>query len=788
MTNPKQLSDLKENRRYAFLAFAINLLIALIIFVPFIISGKGLFTLSDDFNAQELAFNVFANREIKELDVFFNWAIDIGSDFISSFSFYNLGSPFFWITLPFKPEAFPYLIGWILALKYAVAGFTSYLWLSRYTGKRAALAGSVLYAFSGFQHMNMIFYHFHDVVAFFPLLLIGLEERVDKKRKGVFAAGVAINALVNWNFFIGEVIFVILFYMIRYDILLRFKKKEIKEEIFRILSLFGEGVLGVGVSAVLFIPSAYAMLSNSRINEHISMRDGVIWSAEDLIRLIRGFLLPSESMNHNSTLSYMNWYSVSLYLPMIGGVFALVYFFRKRKANDWLCKMLLICAVISLVPAVNNIFVLFTPEPYRRWYYMYILMLSLASAKLIDEYEECAENDKKIKKQIVSVSLILTASIGLLWIMLANWPWDYEGNTAIIDSEKWTMTALMGMVGLLVLVGLILIFKKRQIFTRILIVGISGWSILTGISGVIQYKEGSELDSKAVYDLVMNTGAEMDRNPFPYRYGVLDYYGYFNLGMANSLPTMDSFISTVDSGIFEFYDMLGVHRHTLTPTGPIGTDRLLSLKYWITKDPWGTELPMDDLIGIYDNGSDYIYLVEDYYALPIGFTYDRYITRSEFLEIPVESRAIAMLTSLVVKDEDENKVSGILTHADAAQYATRNGVIDPALDIYGPEHTQKEFSFGRKSFGSTIECFSDKYAFYSVPYSDRWSATVNGEPVEILNINGLMAVPVKEGVNVISFDYSCLINLASLIISMISFAVMIVIIIVGRKKDSAGDN
>ena len=76
-------------------AVGINWTIVLFVFAIFIIPDGGLFTLSNDFDAQELAFNIFANRSIKQGEIFFNWAIDLGSDFTASFSFYNLGSIFF---------------------------------------------------------------------------------------------------------------------------------------------------------------------------------------------------------------------------------------------------------------------------------------------------------------------------------------------------------------------------------------------------------------------------------------------------------------------------------------------------------------------------------------------------------------------------------------------------------------------------------------------------------------------------------------------------------------------
>ncbi len=119
------------------------------------------------------------------------WSLDLGSSVISGFSFYNLGSPFFWIFLLCPKGSFPYLAGPLYILKYAVACVTSYIYLRSFSKSKSykndyALIGALLYAFSGFQTINLQFFHFHDVVAFFPLLLWGIENVDNKKTRPLF--------------------------------------------------------------------------------------------------------------------------------------------------------------------------------------------------------------------------------------------------------------------------------------------------------------------------------------------------------------------------------------------------------------------------------------------------------------------------------------------------------------------------------------------------------------------------------------------------------------------------
>lgn len=101
-----------------------------------------------------------------------------------------------------------------------------------------------------------------------------------------------------------------------------------------------------------------------------------------LLLAVKGFLLPGESMGNQSCIVPEHWYSADCYLPMIGGALAFAYMLKKRK--DWLTKFLLILWIISCSPLLDSAFYLFT-EPYKRWWFMFSLMLAAASVKVLDE-------------------------------------------------------------------------------------------------------------------------------------------------------------------------------------------------------------------------------------------------------------------------------------------------------------------------------------------------------------------------------------------------------------------
>ena len=90
---------------------------------------------------------------------------------------------------------------------------------------------------------------------------------------------------------------------------------------------------------------------------------------------------------------------------------------------------------------------------------------------------------------------------------------------------------------------------------------------------IVGYRQKSDWNTpKEVYNEIVETAKNLPSDTIPYRYAMSN--PYYNRNMANSLTSIDSFISTVDNGIVEFYDSIRSHRHTMTNDGPDGTNEL----------------------------------------------------------------------------------------------------------------------------------------------------------------------------------------------------------------------
>ena len=237
-------------RNYYLQAFLFNLAAGILALGWTIVEQGGLFSLAGDFNSQQITFAMAGNDAIKAGNIIWDWSLDLGSNFIGGQMFYIVGNPSFWLSLLFPSKYFMYVVGWIYILKYAVAGLTCYAAMRRYVKDQSmAVIASMLYAFCGFMGEDLLFYHFHDVVALFPLLVLTFDDMMLEKKRGPFIFAVCLNALVNYFFFIGEVLFLAAYYVIRYLI------PRFREYIKSLPQIILEGALGCMLGAVLLLPA-----------------------------------------------------------------------------------------------------------------------------------------------------------------------------------------------------------------------------------------------------------------------------------------------------------------------------------------------------------------------------------------------------------------------------------------------------------------------------------------------------------------------------------------------------
>lgn len=718
------------------MAFLIGLFISACMIVPFIIKGHGVFTLIDDFNYQQIPFNMVSNSAIKNGDIYWNWYTDLGSNFIGSYSFYTLGSPFFWLSLIFPARIFPYLIGPFLILKYSIASLTAYMYIQRFVQyKPYALIGAALYAFSGFQVVNLMFNHFHDVTALFPLLLIGLEELIEKKRFILYTLMAALMSTLSFFFFEGQIIFLIIYFCVRflsYDF-----KKYIKE----VPKCLAGGLLGMMLSGWILIPSILYTLQNPRLGNNVLYgMDSLLYEKSRYLILLKALFMPAEVPQEISSIIKYNFMSCEIYLPLVGGVLAVLFIISKK---NWITRLLKVSLVFMLVPILNSLFSGLNIIPYFRWLYMPILILALASVKAL---ENCKYQDKK---RINMVFGMYMGILSMLTLYLRYWPWSENQKGCIFDTVLFKKYLLIAVIG----IGITFIavnIKRDKYKAGLMLVSVSVYSIILGswhiyrsqnyytdektdkyIENFLDTKEKLELPQGENYRI--NIQSSIGEN--------IPEYLTSNLALLLEKPSVESYHSNISPSIYRFYESLDIMRvdnvATMIPNEQYGIFDFLSVKYTIGRNEKTKQIEID----------------ENENFVPLGLSYQYYIPRSEFMHIDQTLRHQILLKAIVVDDNKTVNINKRLKKLPAEELKKLSPK-DYENDIIQRRKTSAyNFKRNNSGFSADLRVNQNTFIYFTVPYDDGWSVKVNGIETEIDEENGFMLIPIDRGENHIEFDY-----------------------------------
>ena len=789
---PRLLTPREQDRKKFWQAVGLCALTAAIFFLPFYILDGGFFHYAGDFNSQQISFYRYMNGFVKGAGYpdsafagaphnTFSWATDLGSGVMNAYSFYLYGSPFFWLSVLLPQSWLPYMMVPLLVLKFGVAGGGAYLYLRRYVkNANYAVLGACLYALSGFAVYNVFFNHFVDVVALFPYLLWALDEAIYEDRHGLFAFWVAVNLLNNYFFFVGQVIFLCIYFVCKLT------AKDFRLTGRKFGHLLWESVLGVAMGCLLLFPAVLSLLQNPRTID-LSSGWGFLTYAkvQQYLAILLSWILPPDSPYLTSVWSegVIKWTSMTAYLPLCSLAGAMAYW-RSRKA-DSKKRIVAVCAVCALVPVLNSAFYALNSSYYARWYYMPTLILAAMTVNALEDPD---------------IDLDAPAR-GISWIMLATLVFAV---VPVRDdtTETWSFGVLknpgqffavlgFGLLGLMLYRYLCGVWRQDSRFAQrmtaaVLVFACAFTMVHIGIGKFGQWHTDSDL-------VEQDTNALLLKNALPEGdYRIDTYKIHDNIGMWLDKSCLQYFGSTAAPSILSFYPGLGVKRDVRSE--PEITNYalrgLLSVEYLITT-PEKRESFEDEA----DEGWTYLGDVDGYTLyhndnyVPMGFTYDYYVTEATYEASIKTLRSNLLLRALVLTDDDVAQYGKYLTELPDAM------LNDLHYDSYTQDcadrraHSCSVFQMNNAGFHAEVTLEKPNLVFFSVPYDDGFTAYVNGEKTGILRVDeGLMAVLCPAGASSIDFVYQADGLSASRVVTAVAIPVWVVYVayFVRRKRRSTG--
>ena len=790
----------EKKQRYALKAFLWGMAIIAAFIIPCMIMDNGMYIYFGDYNVEVLPFYELMSESIKSGNTGWSWYTDLGTSFVGAYSVVNLGSPFFWLLLPFPADWIPYLNGPLMILKFGVASLGAYIYLKRYVkNKNNAVLGGILYAYSGFAMYNLVF-QFTDSIAFFPFMLAAMDSLVIDKKRGRFAFMVALSSLVNYYMFIGEAVFLVIYWLVRV-IAKNFRYESIKE----VVLLVFEGVLGVGMSLSLLLPSLYNIVGNTRLSE-TNLSGWNAWVYENVfvyVQLVISLFMPPEVANSNIyTINYSSsWAALTTFIALFGMSSVFAVFFNKR-AEKWQKLFFAVCAVFMFVPILNSSFQMFAEAKYIRWIFMANLVMCLAAVTSLED--KAADWKKAIRLNLIITAAIIVI-VGLTpTISETKWEFGLYG-----DKAMYWMLAAVAMANADLAALFIKLYRHKNKSMRKYCSAVMLAAVVISFASVFvpAKQQGIEV-CDVVKDGMLNQGDEIHIDDIQqwrsdlislhsysmYRYDMdeviaesmdipemetsnatyvdsllLDdtkkkYQDDNNLNVFWRIPGFQSFHSTVNGNITRFFKGMGLTRYTASNwyNSLYGLRSFMSVKYLFNQE--------DDCMTFKKDNGEYLMpgwkyvdtqngyeIYENEYCIPMGLTYDKFIMDSEFDKIPAPFRHLVLLDTIVIHDYEDMFTCTAMgmqqLMVEDCDY-TREGYFENCEDRIASSC----YSFERdnKGFEAKIKTEdNEEFVLFTVPYDNGWRATVNGEHAEIKLLDfGFMAVKVPANTDsTIRFDY-----------------------------------
>lgn len=629
--------DKKRNIDFYLLYTLVFLAVALALYLKFFANGKSL-VWSHDGVPQHLNSLAYYGKYLRKVlhTLFIEhklslplWDMHIGygSDILTTLHYYVIGDPLTLLSVFVPASKTEALYAFLIFLRIYLAGIA----FSRYSfyhknSKQAAFMGTMIYIFAGWTiYAAMKHPYFSNPMIYLPLILLGIDKIYKKQKPYVFIWSVSLAGLSNFYFFYMLGIFMVLYAIFRYFDL--FADRSIKN-IGKWLGVFAVySVIAVLIAAVILLPVILPVFGTDR------------FKAENYVPLFYDRIYYEKYLGCLIGENMIQWGVAGYTAVSLAGVFVL---FSKKKKYTALKAGFVLLNVFLLLPYAGHVLNGLSYVS-NRWIWAYGMLIAYIFVKIYPELFALTLTEKR------KVFVML-----LIYCILA-----------LLPEAARTQRNLMAMVLLSLSTFTVLSFGNIFTRERNLTVMVAGF-LIAGILFNMHYQYSYEKDYLSEFtdsgEALEKLETGVDRavlstdDPSVYRYDQMDTNSSENSSMQMGTNSTAYYFSVASSSIANFFDEMYLNtpweQHYNNLDGRTILDRLASVKYFVVKKGKESDLPYgySRLSGEAEkNGKTYLaYADED--ALPLGYTYDSWISREDYDKMTVTEKQQALLQGVVLDD------------------------------------------------------------------------------------------------------------------------------------------
>lgn len=588
-----------------------------------------------------------------------NFSLGEGGDILGVLHYYCIGDPLTVLSVFFPVQYTHYLYSFLGILRIYLAGiaFSALCFKTGQENRLGVLCGALSYSFSGWALKNIVSdIYFLNPMIYFPLLILGVEKIIRKERPYLLILSVMVAALSNFYFFYMLTILTALYTCLR----LFFLHRKMKQGgIFPCFAeITGASLLGVMLSGIILLPILNVFMNNSRISLSRPLYP--------LYPLKYYKLLPSYFFNIINTFSGNDVYG-GFSVTVLLAVFSL---FSHSKEKVFQKTLILICLCFVLFPVFGRFFngLAITTN---RWFWAYSLLFCYV---LASEWESLAALSFKTGKGMI---------IGTVCTILICFLADSSGTIACFSC-----------LGLMIIILALTMFMKsgrlKQGFlfagTMLSIFMVSLWwnapfegakntaATVAGIEEIedaLTNNEAKAIRGAADEDFVRYTGQSLKRNGALLN-GVSSSQYYWSL----TNPHVDTFrmnLNMREDIIHEYegYDeraeiiALAADHYYVTSSQnniPFGFNYLNSINPFEERTQKalakaesrkGKLLNDAEIAEIKASSDRYYHIYQNQYPLPLGYTYDRFITEETWESLSAIERQNVMMNAVYSSEKPQ---------------------------------------------------------------------------------------------------------------------------------------
>ncbi|MCR5625858.1 MAG: YfhO family protein, partial [Lachnospiraceae bacterium] len=724
---------LKEKKYYVVLLYTI--VYFLFLFVVFFISfgdGKTIVGGGDPVSENYTSLmsmsrvcKAFLTHVFKDSSVaipMWNYGIGFGDDILTTMNFYGFADPVAIISVFFPENAMGMCFWLIYVIKTYVGGLAFMLFAKRHrAGDNGALLGSMVYVFSAYAICyGPTLLAFLTPVTYFPLMLLGTDELLDRKKPGLLIVSTALCAISNFYFLYMSGIAAAFYALFRY--FTENRPYKIKDILLTVRNFALAYLCAALISAAVLLPVVAQMLTSTRhSSEH---RINVFYSLVYYLKFVLGFICAETPKNWT-----MMGYGMASFLSVV------VLFMTGKKYLR--TKVAFIISSLCMLLPVGGFIMNGLGYPANRWSWVYCLIVSYTVSRMYDEFLSLSDTMLRV--------LFAAGMLALIYCILTPITRTGDNSVSIIAA---------GLI-LLIMIAFLCFIKNRKrllFFTLLICILINSFTLsVYNIIG-IGVRKGASSNYLSEGDLEyfrsnfgMNKMLEEDDSEYRVEQ-ISEANEIRNLGVIDGVTRANMNFSLTGAQISKYLiNNYIVCEHTFKYNGLNKRTALLALssfKYLISGNRNLAERsPLYKSTGksstVRENPlipakERYLYEYTD--QLPMGYAYDRKISYEDFLELSAAERQEVQLNAAVTdgssvpdytpdfrsKSIMRDYVMDPSIEGDLEDMSSRSSNSEITVSIDDFENSELYVVFKGIDFAgySRRDCFTDE-EWASLPISDR---------------------------------------------------------------------